>query len=84
MKIDKETGLRECPFCGGLPTSYVRIVEMCGGQGKIDFTIKCSSCGTDKTIRLTVGESCVFLDVEKAMSKAIAVWNQRAGDKDED
>lgn len=70
--------LKPCPFCGAIATSEVRVTQMSGDTDKVDFSIVCSSCGTYKTVRLKIVNTCVFLDVEKAMIEAIEAWNKRA------
>lgn len=49
----------------------------------VDFSIMCADCGTDKTVRLTIKKTAVFMDVEKAMSQAIEAWNKRAEREEE-
>lgn len=72
--------LKRCPFCGETPKTYVRVTQMGGGEDHIDFGIKCPKCGTEKFARLKIYGSCtcVFLDVERTMEKAITAWNMRA------
>ena len=72
------TELKRCPFCGEIPTSEVRVTQMGGDTDNVDFSIACSSCGISKTMRLRIAKTCVFLDVEKAMMRAIEAWNKRA------
>lgn len=69
--------LKPCPFCGAVATSEVRVTQMGGDTDNIDFRIMCSSCGICKTIRLKIVNTCVFLDVEKAMIRAVEAWNER-------
>ena len=71
------TELKPCPFCGAVATSEVRVTQMGGDTDNIDFRIVCSSCGICKTIRLKIVNTCVFLDVEKAMIRAVEAWNER-------
>ena len=73
------TELKLCPFCGAIATSEVRVTQMGmgGDTDNVDFSIVCSSCGTYKTVRLKIAKTCVFLDVEKAMTDAIEAWNTR-------
>lgn len=76
--------LKPCPFCGAVATSEVRVTQMGGDTSdNVDFSVMCSSCGTYKTVRLKIGDTCVFLDVEKAMIGAIEAWNKRADMKGE-
>ena len=70
--------LKRCPFCGSIPTTFVQITSMGGGTDAADFAVRCTECGTSKTIRLKIGPDCHFIDVEAAMSKAEAAWNRRA------
>lgn len=74
--------LKRCPFCGGLPTTEVRVTQM-GGTDHADFSVVCVDCGTFKTVRLKIAKKAVFMDVEKAMSQVIEVWNKRAERREE-
>lgn len=71
------TELKPCPFCGSIATSEVRVTQMGGDTDNVDFSVVCSLCGISKTMRLKIAKTCVFLDVEKAMTKAIEAWNKR-------
>lgn len=75
--------LKRCPFCGGLPTTEVSVKRVRSDADYVDFSIMCADCGTDKTVRLTIKKTAVFMDVEKAMSQAIEAWNKRAERKEE-
>lgn len=75
--------LKQCPFCGSLPTTEVRVTQMGGNTDNVDFSVVCVNCGTFKTVRLKINKKAVFMDVEKAMSQAIEAWNKRAERKEE-
>ena len=75
--------LKRCPFCGGLPTTEVRVTQMGSDTDNVDFSVVCVDCGTFKTVRLRIAKKAVFMDVEKAMSQVIEVWNKRAERKEE-
>ena len=70
--------LKRCPFCGGLPTTEVRVTRMSGDADHVDFSVVCVDCGTFKTVRLKIAKKAVFMDVEKAISQTIETWNKRA------
>ena len=74
--------LKLCPFCGGIATTEVRVTQMGGETDNVDFTVVCNECGTYKTSRLKIAKKAVFLDVDKAMARAIEAWNRRV-DNDE-
>jgi len=69
--------LKPCPFCGGLPTTEVRVTQKGGDTDNVDFSVVCSNCGTYKIARLKIVKAAVFLDVDCAMEKAIKAWNMR-------
>lgn len=73
--------LKRCPFCGGLPTTEVRVTRM-GGNDTVDFSVVCVDCGTFKTVRLKIAKKAVFMDVEKAILQAVEAWNKRAERKE--
>ena len=77
------TELKRCPFCGGLPTTEVRVAQMSSNIDNVDFSVVCVDCGTFKTIRLKIAKKAVFMDVEKAMSQTIEAWNRRAERKED-
>ena len=70
--------LKSCPFCGAIATTEVRVTQMGGETDNVDFTVVCTKCGTDKTIRLRIAKKATFLDVVSSMDKAIDAWNRRA------
>lgn len=72
------TELKRCPFCGEIPRTEVRVTQMGCGEDHVDFTIHCTNCGTEKTVRLKIKGFVSFFDVEKAMEQATQIWNQRA------
>ena len=71
------TELKRCPFCGEIPRTEVRVTQMCRGEDHVDFTIHCTNCGTEKTVRLKIATYANFLDVEKVEEQVIQAWNQR-------
>ena len=75
--------LLRCPFCGSLPGTVVRVTQMGGGEDHVDFSIRCTDCGTDKTVRLKLKPTVMFGDVIEAMERAESEWNRREGEKDE-
>ena len=75
--------LKRCPFCGGLPRTEVIVTQMGGDTDNVDFSVVCVDCGISKTVRLKIAKKAVFMDVEKAMSQTIEVWNKRAERKEE-
>lgn len=87
FKINNEENINDnvlkiCPFCGHLPTTKVKVTQMGGGEDHIDFSVVCEECGTDKTVRLKIKKSCVFMDVDNAMEQVTKAWNRRV-DEDE-
>ena len=72
--------LKPCPFCGNTPRDEVYVTQKGGGEDHVDFSIRCTECGTCKTVRLTIVGKCYYSDVEKAMGEAIEAWNRRAGE----
>ena len=73
--------LKRCPFCGMSPRTEVRVTKMCGTESQIDFSIHCTNCGIDKTVRLNITAYADFTDVNKAQAKVIEAWNQRTGEE---
>ena len=71
------TELKRCPFCGEIPRTEVRVTQMGRGEDHVDFTIHCTNCGTEKTVRLKIATYANFLDVEKVEEQVIQAWNQR-------
>lgn len=71
------TELKRCPFCGEIPRTEVRVTQMGCGEDHVDFTIHCTNCGTEKTVRLKIATYADFLDVEKVEEQVIQAWNQR-------
>ena len=69
--------LKRCPFCGTSPRTEVRVAKMGGGEDQIDFSIYCTNCGIDKTVRLKIAAYANFIDVNKAQAEVIKAWNQR-------
>jgi len=72
--------LKPCPFCGHIPETKVEVTYYGGGESHIDFSIRCTECGTSKTIRLKERGDCRFFDVDRAESEAVAAWNRREED----
>lgn len=70
--------LKPCPFCGEMPRTEVSVTRMGGSEDHVDFSIHCTNCGTEKTVRLKIKGFVSFFDVEKAMEQATQIWNQRA------
>lgn len=79
VKMDNNMNreLKRCPFCGEMPRTEVSVSKMGGGEDHVDFTIHCTNCATEKTVRLKIRGFVNFFDVEKAQQQAIQVWNQR-------
>ncbi len=75
--------LKRCPFCGGLPTTEVRVTQTSVYTDFVDFSVVCTNCGTFKTVSLKIAKKAVFMDIEKAMSQTIEAWNKRAEVKEE-
>lgn len=75
--------LKRCPFCGGLPTTEVRVTQMSSDTDNVDFSVVCEDCGTFKTVRLKIAKKTVFMDVEKAMLQVIETWNKRVEKEEE-
>lgn len=70
--------LKRCPFCGTLPRTEVSVTKMGGNEDHVDFTIHCTNCGINKTVRLKIVAYASFIDVDKAQVEVIKAWNQRA------
>jgi len=75
--------LKRCPFCGASPRTEVRVAKMGGGEDQIDFSIYCTNCGIDKTVRLKIAAYANFTDVNKAQAEVIKAWNQRIEEEKE-
>lgn len=75
--------LKRCPFCGTSPRTEVRVAKMGGGEDQIDFSIYCTNCGIDKTVRLKIAAYANFTDVNKAQAEVIKAWNQRIEEEKE-
>ena len=71
------TELKRCPFCGEIPRTEVEVTKMGGGEDHVDFSVHCTNCGTEKTVRLKIATYADFLDVEKVEEQVIQAWNQR-------
>lgn len=69
---------KKCPFCGAVPTTEVRVNQKGGGEDHIDFSIVCKECGTRKTSRLKIKNTCEFFDVNFSMGDVLEAWNRRA------
>ena len=69
--------LKRCTFCGELPRTEVSVTKMGGGEDHVDFTIHCTNCGTEKTVRLKIKGFVNFFDVEKAQEQVTQIWNIR-------
>lgn len=76
------TELKPCPFCGAMPKTEVQGTKMDGLEDHVDFSVRCTKCATDKTVRLKIVTPCFFHDVENAMYEARKAWNRRAGEQD--
>ena len=73
--------LRECPFCGEIPFTRVRVTKWDGCSAEIQCSVKCR-CGINKTVSLELCDTD-FSKVIQAMELVIIDWNRRAGEKDE-
>ena len=73
--------LKQCPFCGNIPTTKVEIASFGGNTDKIIFSIECEKCGTRKSVGLSFLNYSNFDEVEKTITKAIEVWNKRANNE---
>ena len=69
--------IKICPFCGESPRTEVSVSQRGGVEDYVDFSIHCTNCGIQKTVRLKIAGFCYFFDVEKAMSQVIEAWNRR-------
>lgn len=69
--------LKRYPFCGTSPRTEVRVTKMGGTEDQVDFSICCTNCGINKTVRLKITGYADFIDVDKAQAKVIEAWNQR-------
>lgn len=70
--IRQEENIKNCPFCGS--SVSVERVPLEHYQGCVIFKIKCSNCGSERT--LTKNDS-VYRTEEEARANAIAQWNER-------
>ena len=68
-----ETKLKPCPFCGGKVTTKISVSASCT---QIKFAVYCHSCEIKQCHSILNGDS--FDEAEKAMIKAIELWNRRA------
>lgn len=62
---------KPCPFCGGEAETNISILSCT----QIEFAVYCHSCGIRRCYNILNGNS--FDDAEKAMTKAIELWNRR-------
>ena len=69
--------LKRCPFCGTSPRTEVRVAKMGGTEDQVDFSIYCTNCGINKTVRSKIVTYANFTDVNKAQAEVIEAWNQR-------
>lgn len=69
--------LKRCPFCGEMPRTEMSVTKMGGSEDHVDFSIHCTNCGVEKTVRLKIVAFATFFDVEKALDQVIQAWNQR-------
>lgn len=79
--MSDELKLKPCPFCGSLPQTRVEIASMGGGSDRIDFSIVCDKCGTQKGVRLYTTEGKTFADVQESMEMVTEIWNRRMTDE---
>ena len=65
--------LKVCPFCGGEPSTALRIM-----LGKVEFTVFCRKCYISKTMGLKPEfNEATFKEVAEGMEEAIQAWNVR-------
>lgn len=62
-----------CPFCGGEAGTNISILSCT----QIRFAVYCRSCDIRQCCNILNGNS--FDDADKAMTKAIELWNRRIG-----
>ena len=69
--------LKTCPFCGGEAVTAVSVTQMGGNYDYIDFSVVCVNCKTEKMAQMRIEGIASFADVEKAMCRAVDMWNSR-------
>lgn len=72
--------LRECPFCGEMPFTRVRVTKWNGSSAEIQCSVKCR-CGINKAVSLEICDT-EFSKIIQAMELVIIDWNHRASEKD--
>ena len=76
-----ELKLKPCPFCGSLPQTNIEIASMGGGSDRINFSVVCGKCGTNKTVALYTKEYKTFTDVQESILLVTEMWNKRVTDE---
>lgn len=88
------TNLKNCPFCGGIPETKVRVTQSERDEDHIAFTIYCPECGIYKSktsYRIENGYNTgnkgvcsvrTFDDVIETINLVTECWNRRAKDAD--
>ena len=61
-----------CPYCGGKPTTRIRVKAEC-----IEMEVKCFNCGTNKFYQVEICDT-EFNKLTSGMTQAIKAWNTRA------
>lgn len=79
--MSDDLNLKPCPFCGSLPQTRVEVASMGGGYDRIDFSVVCDKCGTQKKTVLYTRESKTFADVYKSIELVTEIWNRRMADE---
>ncbi len=69
-----ETKLKSCPFCGREVTTSVSVCDTFFGHC-IMFGVYCPACKVGQYIHIENYDN--FEEAEKAMHKAVEVWNRR-------
>lgn len=69
-KVNKITGLKPCPFCGGDAETVSRSFD----AFHVGYIVRCRKCGAKTDLVMVSGEYT-------ARDKAKEMWNNRKGDK---
>ena len=84
--------LRNCPFCGGIPETKVRVTQRDDDEDHITFTVNCPVSRTYKSktsYRVENGYNAgnkgvcsvrAFEDVVETMDEVKEIWNRRVND----
>lgn len=74
-----EIKLKPCPFCGGTPNCYIKVLRGMS-QDYIKIAVTCNKCDIEKEYRVASGSP--FELIIKAYIEANKEWNRRANENE--